>query len=169
MTINRGQLPLQDFYLSKFIFFQKVTNLPKDCEPQIIMCVGIENIHIQCQHVNCFVITTQCAKARCNSRDCAKHRCTLTKVTIIQPPLCPNCFRKEEIKICDEADKERNKIREDLDYDKWALERLDLTARERRYLEWRIEEATNQINKNCTERALKLKNFRDSQGVSGDG
>lgn len=168
MTIKKGQLSLQAFHLFKFIFFQKITNLPTNLEPQIIMCVGILNSHIQCQHVNSFVITTQCAKARTNGRDCTKSRCKLTEAKITQPPLCPNCFRAEEIKICEKAEKERNRISEDLDYDKWVLARLDLTARERWYLEWRIEEATNLMNMNCTELALKLKNFRESQGVWGD-
>lgn len=132
------------------------------------MCVGKERSHA-CGHYDNFVVTSQCADARRNGRDCDEDQCTIALCEIIPPPLCPQCFRVEEKNICDEADKERNKIREDLDYDMGALDRSDLSARERAYLESRVEEATNSINENRTERALKLKNFRESQGVWGDG
>ena len=168
LSIQVPTLPTNHYSTSKSLFFQQITILPTNPEPQTIMCVGKERSHA-CGHYDNFVVTSQCANARRNGRDCDEDQCTIALCEIIPPPLCPHCFRVEEKKICDEADKKRNEILVRLDYDKQVLEGSDFTASGRTFLESRIADATSLIDENRAERALKLKNFRESQGVWGDG
>lgn len=133
------------------------------------MCRGYEKYHFQCGHMHSFFITIQCESARRAGRDCTRDHCFCIARNTVSPPLCVNCYKLEEEKICDYADEEHSEISQGREDARRALEDPHLTSWGRRRLDNQIEKATDKLNENREERALTLKAFRDSQGVWGDG
>lgn len=133
------------------------------------MCRGHEMYHPECGHENSFFITDQCENARAANKDCTRDQCFSADRIIVSPPLCINCYRLEEKQLCEQADEERDEIQEGLEYAKRALENPNLTSKERAKEEEKVERGTKLLNENRKVRALTLKEFRDDQGVWGDG
>lgn len=133
------------------------------------MCLALEAKHIQCGHLDGFSIVSLCASARRMDSPCDKSQCSI-KTEISPPPLCASCYRRTEKEICDKADEARRDITHYLDNIKRELrENRNLDSLERRLLRALRDDAVNMQNENRAERALTLTEFRESQGVWGDG
>lgn len=133
------------------------------------MCFALETKHVQCGHLDGFSIVFRCTNARQTGDPCDRSQCFL-KAEIGPPPLCTFCYRRTEKEICDKADEALRDTNHYLDNIKREIrENPNLDSLERRLLRALRKDAVKMQKDNRAERAVALADFRESQGVWGDG
>lgn len=133
------------------------------------MCIGVEKRHFQCSHLKTFVIRKRCANADRTGNDCSKSQCSFVEGEIESLPLCLRCYRATEQGICESTDKLLDEIKDHIFRTKRQLENPDLTLMERGQLRDLLIEVEALRVENRRMRAMALSQFRNSQGVWGDG
>lgn len=166
---NFQQIPQPRIYKGKIrstfftseIYVFRITN--------IFMCVGLEQWHPQCGHLNSFVIVNSCQEAFRTGTKCVKSQCSLVLDGIAVPPTCVDCYRKVEETICDVHDQALVYITRNIERINRVLENVTLSLEQRQLYERLLNENMSFRNDNREERAQNLAHFRFSQGVWGDG
>ena len=124
------------------------------------MCIVIDHIHETCHHHRKRQGVEPCPQ-RGNHRICPAIVIAHTNY-ITNPGLCPTCYRIEEQKIFDKYETKIRPLQESLD----ELRKTPNLPRPIKFYEGRYNEG---IKQKKDKRMQKLKEFREAQGVWGDG
>ena len=124
------------------------------------MCIVIDHIHQTCHHRRKRLGVQPCPQ-RGKDGTCPAPVIAHT-INIANPGLCPTCYRIEEQKIFDKYESKIRPLQERLD----ELRRTSNLARPIKFYEGRYNE---EIKQKKDKRMQKLKEFREAQGVWGDG
>lgn len=133
------------------------------------MCIGTENSHFQCGHMQSLEISQRCPIAFVTRRDCTKEQCSFIGFRLVNPPLCSDCYQLREEEIRDVLCKKRNAILPVLMNDKRALETASLTPVGRFILEKRIEKGENLMSEILEEYHSAVNEFRETQRLWAGG
>ena len=124
------------------------------------MCIVIDHIHQTCHHHRKRQGIEPCPQ-RGNHRICPAIVIAHTTY-ITNPGLCPTCYRVEEEKIFEKYESKIRPLQERLA----ALKKTPNLPRPIKFYEGRYNEG---IKQKKDKRMQKLKEFREAQGVWGDG
>ena len=128
------------------------------------MCLGIHYTHAGCNHSKKFEVTETCTNIACINL------ITIHIVMITAPALCVGCFRREEAAIDAEYDTIRRELRREIErIDEYMATALFPTQQSRVALGNYRAECKDNIVQAKASRDSRIRLFRESQGVWGDG